>query len=75
MNKETNKIKQSLHKRRLKGGCGMWRYVGIPYLYHTKQKKHLYPFEIKWYEDEMEKGIKNKYIDTTDKKERIVERW
>ena len=48
-------IKQALQTRRLKGGCGMWQNVGIPYLYkHHKDK--LLPFEVEWYEKKIGLG-------------------
>ena len=36
---DVNSIKKSLEKRRQKGGCGMWKNVGIPFMYKYHKNK------------------------------------
>jgi hypothetical protein len=48
-NNEIETLSKQLHRRRLSGGCSLWRNIGIEYLYKTN-KEELYDFEIEWYE-------------------------
>ena len=47
--KDILKLSHLLHKRRLNGGCSIWKDIGIEYLYRNDKDK-LYDFEIEWYE-------------------------
>ena len=56
---ELDDIKKALKKRRMKGGCGMWRNVGIPYMY-KHHRDQLHDFEKDWYEKKL--GIDKKDV-------------
>tara|TARA_R110000782_G_scaffold268385_2_gene364721 strand:- start:1494 stop:2105 length:612 start_codon:yes stop_codon:yes gene_type:complete len=56
---ELDDIRQALKKRRLSGGCGMWKTTGIPYLY-KHSPDDLYDFEKEWYEKKLK--INNKDV-------------
>ena len=45
-------IKKALKERKKRGGCGMWKNVGIPYMYKHYRDK-LTEEEINWYENKI----------------------
>ena len=52
-------IQQSLQKRRKSGGCGMLKYVGIPYLVKMGKWDTLYD----WEKEHFLKGVERGYWD------------
>ena len=49
-------IKRELHRRRQKGGCSMWKDVGIKYMGDNKLWKKMYGWEIDYYRKHYKNG-------------------
>ena len=49
---KSDSLNKSLKERREKGGCGMWKSVGIPFMYKNHKDK-LSDQEIAWYENKI----------------------
>ena len=50
-------IQKKLEERKKRGGCGMWKTTGIPFMYKNYKNK-LTEDEINWYKENI-KGDKN----------------
>jgi len=49
---DDSNIKEALQKRKKNGGCGMWKNVGIPFMYKNHKDK-LSDEDITWYEENL----------------------